>query len=112
MAGPLVETKLYVPQARRTLVPRPRLTERLRRATQARLTLVSAPAGFGKTTLLAAWLADRTAGGGSVAWVSLEATDSEPSTFWSYLVAALQRVVPGVGESAQALLAAPHPPTD
>jgi LuxR family maltose regulon positive regulatory protein len=112
MGVPLVETKLYVPQARRTLVPRKRLTERLSRASHARLTLVSAPAGFGKTTVLAAWLEDHTGGGGCVAWVSLEASDSEPSTFWAYLAAALERVVPGVREAAQALVQSPQPPTD
>ena len=57
MASPLLETKLHVPRRRRGLVARPRLNERLRRAAESTLTLVSAPAGFGKTTLLAEWLA-------------------------------------------------------
>ena len=57
MASPLLETKLYVPRRRRGLVARPRLSERLDRGADAKLTLVSAPAGFGKTTLLAEWLA-------------------------------------------------------
>ncbi len=62
-ASPLLETKLYVPRPRRGLVPRPRLSERLDRGAESKLTLVSAPAGFGKTTLLAEWLAaDRRAG--------------------------------------------------
>jgi LuxR family maltose regulon positive regulatory protein len=56
MASPLVETKLNVPRLRRGLLDRPRLSERLSRAAESRLTLVSAPAGFGKTTLLSAWL--------------------------------------------------------
>ena len=60
MANPLVETKLYLPRLRRSLVARPRLSGRLRRGSDARLTLISAPAGFGKTTLLAAWLAAAT----------------------------------------------------
>ncbi|MGH2355992.1 MAG: hypothetical protein ACRDJN_30670, partial [Chloroflexota bacterium] len=57
-AGPLLETKLYAPRRRRGLVPRPGLSERLDRGAEAKLTLVSAPAGFGKTTLLAGWLAE------------------------------------------------------
>ena len=61
-AGPaaLLEMKLYVPRSRRGLVPRPRLSKRLDRGTASKLTLVSAPAGFGKTTLLTEWLAERT----------------------------------------------------
>ena len=57
MASPLLETKLYIPRLRRGLVARPRLSERLSRGAESKLTLVSAPAGFGKTTLLAEWLA-------------------------------------------------------
>jgi LuxR family maltose regulon positive regulatory protein len=57
MASPLVETKLYIPKLRRSLVARPRLSGRLSRGAASRLTLISAPAGFGKTTLLAEWLA-------------------------------------------------------
>jgi LuxR family transcriptional regulator, maltose regulon positive regulatory protein len=56
MTSPLLETKLYIPRSRRGLVPRPRLSDRLNRGVDAKLTLVSAPAGFGKTTLLAEWL--------------------------------------------------------
>ena len=57
MPSPLLETKLYIPRVRRGLVTRPRLSERLSRGGESKLTLVSAPAGFGKTTLLAEWLA-------------------------------------------------------
>ncbi|MGI5241629.1 LuxR C-terminal-related transcriptional regulator [Dactylosporangium sp. CA-139066] len=89
MASPLVETKLFVPRPRRDLVARPRLGERLAR--DAKLTLVSAPAGFGKTTLLSSWLAGRDR---PVAWVSLDEGDGRPEVFWAYVVAALQRVVP------------------
>ena len=93
VAGPLVETKLFLPQPRGDAVARPRLTELLDRGRRARLTLVSAPAGFGKTTLLARWL---TAPGDqrSVAWLSLEEADSQPARFWTYLVTAVQRAVP------------------
>ncbi|HEU4913367.1 MAG TPA: LuxR C-terminal-related transcriptional regulator [Actinomycetes bacterium] len=117
----LLETKLYAPPPPRGLVPRSRLIEQLDAGTASRLMLVSAPAGFGKTTLLAAWLAARPAApaeqvaassGYAVAWVSLGQGDSQPQTFWSYVVAALQRVAPGVGETARVLLqAVPPAPT-
>jgi LuxR family maltose regulon positive regulatory protein len=107
--GPLLETKLYVPQLRRGHVARPRLIERLGRGVESKLTLVSAPAGFGKTTLLAEWLAARTAEQ-SVAWLSLDDSDNEPASFWTYLIAALQTVAPEVGAPALSLLRAPQPP--
>jgi LuxR family maltose regulon positive regulatory protein len=109
-AGPLLETKLYVPRLRRGLVARPRLIERMSRGTESRLTLISAPAGFGKTTLLAEWLAAVRVGERSVAWLSLDPTDNEPATFWTYLVAALQTAAPGVGARALSLLQGPQPP--
>jgi LuxR family maltose regulon positive regulatory protein len=112
MASPLVETKLYIPRLRRGLVARPRLSERLSRGSESRLTLVSAPAGFGKTTLLAEWLATTTAGDRSVAWLSLEEGDSRPASFWTYVVTALQTAVPGVGTSALQLLQSPQPPIE
>ena len=110
IANPLLETKLYVPRPRRGLVPRPRLSERLNRGAESKLTLVSAPAGFGKTTLLAEWLAAAPADGRSAAWLSLDQGDNQPATFWTYLIAALQTVAPGVGASALALLQSPQPP--
>ena len=97
MANSLVQTKLYIPRPRRSLVVRPRLSERLGRASDARLTLISAPAGFGKTTLLTAWIASTTTADRSVAWLSLDQSDSQPTTFWTYVITALQSVVPGVG---------------
>jgi LuxR family maltose regulon positive regulatory protein len=108
----LLETKFYVPQPRRGLVPRPRLCERLDRGAASKLVLVSAPAGFGKTTLLAEWLAAGPAAGGErlVAWLSLDRGDSDPVSFWGYVIAALRAVAPGVGEGALALLGAPQPP--
>ena len=109
-AGPLLETKLYVPRLRRGLVARPRLSERLSRGAESKLTLVSAPAGFGKTTLLAEWLAAAPADERSAAWLSLDPGDNEPASFWTYLIAALQTVAPGVGASALSLLQAPQPP--
>jgi LuxR family transcriptional regulator, maltose regulon positive regulatory protein len=109
MAGPLLETKLHVPRRRPGAVPRPRLSERLERGTAATLTLVSAPAGFGKTTLLAEWLASGT-DGRSVAWLSLDRGDNSAAPFWTHAIAALRTVAPGVGASTLALLEAPQPP--
>ena len=112
MASPLVETKLYLPRLRRNLVSRPRLSGHLGRAmAEARLTLISAPAGFGKTTLLAAWLADPAAQP-SVAWLSLDEGDRRPTTFWTYVIAALQTVVPGVGAGVLPLLGSAQPPVE
>ena len=112
MAGPLIATKLYVPRLRRGLVARPRLLERLRRGADSRLTLLSAPAGFGKTTLLAEWLGQTPGEDRSVAWLSLDPSDNEPSLFWTYVVVALQRAVPGVGSGALELIASSPLPTD
>jgi len=112
MAGPLLETKLHVPRMRRGLVARPRLNERLSRGADSALTLVSAPAGFGKTTLLTEWLMDAAAEGRSVAWLSLDQRDNDPALFWTYLVTALRTAGPVVGEGALALLQPPLAPID
>jgi len=112
VAGPLIATKLYVPKPRRGLVTRPRLLERLHRGADSRLTLVSAPAGFGKTTLLAEWLGETTGVDHPVAWLSLDPSDNEPSSFWTYVVTALQTAVPGVGSGALELIASSPLPTD
>jgi LuxR family transcriptional regulator, maltose regulon positive regulatory protein len=109
---PLMATKLYVPKLRRGLVARPRLLKRMGDGAEARLTLVSAPAGFGKTTVLAAWLHDASAEGRCVAWLSLDAADNEPASFWAYVVTAFQGAVPGVGASALELLASSPVPTE
>ena len=112
MRTPLLETKLYRPGPRPGLVPRPRLTEQLDRGAAAKLTLVSAPAGFGKSRLLAEWLSGPSASAGerSAAWVALDAGDNEPVTFWSYLIAALRTVEPGIGANELELLSSPQPP--
>jgi LuxR family maltose regulon positive regulatory protein len=109
-AGPLLEAKLYVPKLRRGLVARPRLIERMNRGAESKLTLISAPAGFGKTTLLAEWLAAAPAGERSVAWLSLDQSDNQPAFFWTYLMAALQTVAPGIGATSLSLLRESQPP--
>jgi LuxR family maltose regulon positive regulatory protein len=112
MAGPLLETKLHVPKLRRTLVARPGLSERLSRGGESALTLVSAPAGFGKTTLLTEWLATAGAVERSVAWLSLDQRDNDPVVFWTYFVAALQKATHLVGEGAISLLQSPQTPIE
>ncbi len=103
MAGPLLETKLHVPVPHGRLVPRSRLSDEVARAATATLTLVSAPAGFGKTTIMAE-LASR-ATGARIAWLSLDPADDDPVTFWTYVVEALDRAAPGVGSGARSILA-------
>jgi LuxR family maltose regulon positive regulatory protein len=112
MASPLVETKFYIPKLRRSLVARPRLSERLSRGAESRLTLISAPAGFGKTTLLSAWLAASGREERSVAWLSLDESDSRPGVFWTYAITAMQTVVPGVGADALPLLQSAQAPIE
>ena len=106
----VLETKLYVPQPREGRVARPRLSERLDRGAGLKLVLVSAPAGFGKTTLLTEWLAGReaTGGRGSAAWLSLDAGDNDPAHFWTYVIAGLRALVPSMGSTALDLLQTPE----
>ena len=103
MVAPLLETKLHVPSSRPELVVRPRLVERLRHGTTARLTLISAPAGSGKTTLLAEWVAGSAREHASLGWVSLDTSDNESTTFWTYVIAALHTAAPEIGASARDL---------
>src|ERR687884_280561 len=107
----LVSTKLQPSKARPRLVARSRLTAKLEREPGRKLTLISAPAGFGKTTLLVEWLRERAGGEGYVAWVSLDEGDNDPVRFLSYLVAALRRTgEEGFGEGVLAALRSPEPP--
>jgi LuxR family maltose regulon positive regulatory protein len=107
LVAPLLSTKLYIPPVRPDLVSRPRLIERLNEGLDRKLTLISAPAGFGKTTLLSEWVAgmDR-----PVAWVSLDKGDDELTRFWAYLITALQRVQPDTGQTALSALRSRQPP--
>jgi len=122
MITQLLATKLYVPPLRPRLVPRPRLVERLNAGIRSghKLTLISAPAGFGKTTLVSEWVNRRVseaanqrggaaAGGRPVAWLSLDEGDNDPARFLTYVVAALQTVKADIGQGLWAALQAPGP---
>ncbi|TMD74512.1 MAG: LuxR family transcriptional regulator, partial [Chloroflexi bacterium] len=111
---PILATKLYLPRLRPNVVSRPRLIERLNEGLHRNLTLIAAPAGFGKTTLISQWVAscDR-----QVAWLSLDEGDSDPTRFLTYLVAALRTIAPTLGEGVlgtlsggQVTLQSPQPP--
>ena len=133
LAAPLLTTKLHIPPARPDWVRRARLIERLDAGHRAghKLTLISAPPGFGKTTLLASWLGERQKAKGKrqhdaddtllpfacsllpspkVAWVSLDAGDTDPSRFLAYVIAALQTIEPELGRSALVALQSPRLP--
>src|SRR5262245_38441157 len=101
----VVETKLTPPRVRAEHVPRRALLATLRAGSARKLTLVAAPPGFGKSTLLAEWAAARPAP--AVAWLSLDENDNDPARFFTYVAAALRRVEPGLGERALAALRSP-----
>ncbi len=107
MPTPILATKVYKPPARPKTVARLRLLEQLNAGLPGKLTLISAAAGFGKTTLVSEWAA---ACGLPAAWLSLDEGDSDPTRFLAYLIAALQTVAPSVGQGALAALQAPQPP--
>jgi len=109
MSVPLLLTKLYIPPPRPKVVLRPRLNERLNEGLLAsrKLTLISASAGFGKTTLVSEWVAGC---GQPVAWLSLDEGDNDPTRFLTYLVAALQTIAPKIGVGVLFALQSPQPP--
>lgn len=108
MAIQILATKLFIPQHRINGVSRPHLIERLNEglANGCKLTLISASAGFGKTTLVSEWVANC---GRPVAWLSLDKRDSDPARFISYLVKALQTIKAGLGDELLAALQSPQP---
>jgi LuxR family transcriptional regulator, maltose regulon positive regulatory protein len=130
MSTPILATKLYIPPPRPNAVQRLRLFERLNEGLHRKLTLISAPAGFGKTTLVSEWIATRTEDRGlraesaslspqssvlspRVAWLSLDDADRDPTRFLSYLVAALQTLGPTIGAGVVEALQSPQPlPTE
>jgi LuxR family maltose regulon positive regulatory protein len=97
----LLATKLFVPRPSSRVVRRARLLDRLDQAGQSAVTLVSAPAGFGKTALVSGWIRER---GSPAAWLSLDEDDDDPARFWSYLIAALRSVDVRLGASALRLI--------
>jgi LuxR family maltose regulon positive regulatory protein len=103
---PLLKTKLYIPSTPASLVRRSELINRLHEVEQKVLTLISAPAGFGKTTLLAEWIRQTTL---PVAWLSLDNGDNDPYRFLAYLIAALECIQEGVGAEAQRLMHTAQP---
>src|SRR5215217_2647325 len=107
MSLPMLATKLYIPSPRPQVVCRSRLVERLHAGLHRKLTLISAPAGFGKTTLVSEWVAgfERPS-----AWLSLDEGDNDPTRFLAYLVAALQTIAANIGEGVLGVLKSPQPP--
>jgi LuxR family maltose regulon positive regulatory protein len=123
MTSPLLATKLYIPPLRPELVSRPHLIERLNSGLHRKLTLISAPAGFGKTTLVSEWInqspnpnptplssGDYGTQSPNFAWISLDKGDNDFARFVTHLIAALQRVKPGLGETVLAVFQSPQLP--
>ncbi len=108
MLAEILTTKLKRPLLRPNLVLRPRLAQLLEQAGERPLTLICAPAGYGKTTVTISWLTAQATG--HVCWLSLDEGDNDPVRFWTYVMAALQTAVPGVGEQSLALLHSPQSP--
>jgi LuxR family maltose regulon positive regulatory protein len=107
MPETLLRTKLFVPPVQPNLVPRPQLISRLNQGTLLgrKLTLVSAPAGFGKSTLVSSWLAESNV---RTAWLSLDQGDNDAIRFWTYLIAAVQAIHPEIGVEARQIISAPQ----
>ncbi|MEX2426034.1 MAG: LuxR C-terminal-related transcriptional regulator [Thermomicrobiaceae bacterium] len=104
----MLATKLHIPQPQPRTIARPRLIELLNQRMNSRLTLLSAPAGFGKTTLALEWVRSC---GKPVAWLSLDSGDSNPTRFLAHLLAAVQTVAPEVGTGLTRTLQTPQPPS-
>src|SRR4030065_646323 len=107
MSTQILATKLYTPPPRPKVVLRPHLIERLNEGMHRKLTLISAPAGFGKTTLVSEWIAGC---GRTVTWLSLDEGDNDPTRFLTYLVAALQTIAANIGKGVLVILQSPQPP--
>lgn len=107
MSLSLLTTKITVPSSRSSLVQRHRLIEKLHASSEQKLILVSASAGFGKTTLVSSWLNQCKQ---RVAWLSLDERDNDPTRFWTYVIASLQTQLPTIGVTALAMLQSPRTP--
>src|SRR5690348_8281230 len=108
MSETLLHTKLMAPRLQPTMIEREELLARLDAGLTKKITVVSAPTGFGKTTLVSMWIARRKF---PTAWVTLDANDNDPSRFWTYLVSALHTFDPGIGKTALALLSTTQAPS-
>ena len=110
MSLSILATKLYVPQPRPKIVLRPRLIDLLNQGLSSgrKLTIISAPAGFGKTTLVSEWIESC---GLPTAWLSLDEGDNDPTRFLTYLISALQAIAPKIGEGVLHILQSPQPPS-
>jgi len=106
MPTSILATKLYVPPPRFKIVLRPRLIEQLNKGLHNRLTLISAPAGFGKTTLVSEWIVDCER---PTAWLSLDENKNDPARFLIHLISALQKISPNLGAGLPDALHASHP---
>jgi LuxR family maltose regulon positive regulatory protein len=113
MSAPILATKLYIPRPRPNVVHRPHLIERLDEGLQRTpgVTLISAAAGFGKTTLVSEWISTLTGSEVRVGWLSLDEGDNAPARFLNYLVAALQTIAPQIGEATRGALQSSQPPS-
>jgi len=119
MSVPILATKLYIPPPRPKIVLRPRLIEQLNEGLQRKLTLISAPAGFGKTTLVSEWISTFTpcplpfgeGAGVRAAWLSLDEGDNDPTRFLMYFIAALQTIAANIGEGVLGVLQSPLAPS-
>jgi LuxR family maltose regulon positive regulatory protein len=107
MATVILATKLYIPAPPPKIVIRPRLLGRLNEGLHRKLTIISAPAGFGKTTLVSEWVASYER---STAWLSLDENDNDPARFLIYLISALQNISPNLGAGILDILQSPQPP--
>jgi LuxR family maltose regulon positive regulatory protein len=101
----LLTTKLFIPPLRSGIIPRPHLYNRLNESLNQKLSLVSAPAGFGKSTLVSGWLAENDL---EAAWLSLDRGDNDPARFWTYLIAAIQTLHQETGQEARQIISAPQ----
>jgi LuxR family maltose regulon positive regulatory protein len=107
----LLTTKLYIPRIQHNLVPRPRLIERLNAGLERKLTLLSAPAGYGKTTLVGEWVQalGEAIPPTAIAWLSLDENDNDPNRFLSYFIAALRTIEPNIAKDTLSGLQSPQP---
>src|SRR5436305_1513435 len=110
MPTPILATKLYLPRLRPNVVIRPRLIERLNQGLHRQLTLIAATAGFGKTTLVSAWVEGIERPRARTAWLSLDEGENDPARFLAYLVAALQTIAATIGQGVLGVLQSPQPP--